>query len=163
LKLTVQVTKQQTGKAAGTVLDQDPKAGEKSPSNGTVILIVEGVAGGGNTATVTGTNVEGMPLAEAIGQLARARLKSRITRTASTQEGDIVLEQNPRSPTVVPSNTEVVLTVPDSLVTVPEVTGLDQLRAVALLTQKGLKVGQVKKQVEGSGAVGSVIEQIPKK
>src|SRR5262249_30321358 len=132
LKLTVQLTTQQTGKPAGTVTEQDPKAGAKLPENKTVNLIVEAGASAGNnsnpdsgqgtTAGVMVPPLEGKPLAEAIVQLANAGLRAQIRRIESVQQGELVLELNPRSGTVVAANTEVIVSVPDSVVTVPGVT-----------------------------------------
>jgi beta-lactam-binding protein with PASTA domain len=168
-KLEAKVTTQQTGKTPGSVIDQDPKGGAKLPKDKIVTLVVEaGSAGSTTTGTTTTAGVitvppvEGKSLVDAIPQLANAGLRTTIRRVESSQPTDTVVELNPKGGTQVAPNTEIIVSVPDSLVTVPGVTSLQQIDAVVQLTQKGLKVGPVESKFDGAGATGTVIDQFPK-
>jgi hypothetical protein len=118
-----------------------------------------------STDTASGVEVpllEGKTLSTATNELARLDLGFEIRRVESQTQGDIILSQDPKAGQNVAPNSQVVISIPDSLVTVPDVKGQALTQAIVALTQKGLKIGEQRSQIEGSGNVGTIIDHVPK-
>ena len=161
LGLTVTVTKKRSGAAPGVVLDQSPHAGELIPEDGKVAIVVEDAAASGAT---TVPDVVGKATHEAESQLTSAGFqRGAITRRFSSEAADTVLDQNPRAGTNAEAGTLVDLVVADdSMATVPNVVGDDEGEALRKLTEQRLRVGNVRRALEGGGRPGAVMEQNPR-
>jgi serine/threonine-protein kinase len=161
LGLTVDTTKKRTGAAAGTVVDQSPHAGDAIPDDGKVTLIVEDAPA---TGTAGVPDVVGKPSHQAEEQLAQAGFRrGQLTRRVSGQPKDTVIEQNPRAGANAAAGTLVDLVLADdSMVLVPNLVGQDELTALKVLTEQQLRVGNVRRVLEGAGNPGAILEHNPR-
>jgi beta-lactam-binding protein with PASTA domain len=161
LGLTVESSKKRTGAAAGTVIDQSPHAGDATPDDLKVTIIVEDA-----TATGTGSvpDVVGKSAHEAEALLTQAGFRrGNLTPQVSPQPKDTVIEQNPKAGSNAAAGTLVDLVVADdSMATVPSVVGQNEADAIKLLADRRLRVGNVRRSLEGTGAVGLILDQNPR-
>lgn len=130
---------QSSGVAEGTVVAQDPPAGEKAREGDAVDLVV--VSG---KPMVVVPDVRNMNQAEATKAITDAKLQVSVTRQPSNtvDKGDVI-SQSPAAGQQVPEGTTVGIVISDgeqvSNVTVPQVTGLTRADAEKALTEAGLK------------------------
>lgn len=162
LGLTVEVRKERRGAAAGTVVDQSPHAGDALPNDNKVTIVVEDAAATGSAEV---PSVVGKLAHEAEALLVQAGFRrGQLISQVSSQPKDTVLEQNPAAGSSAAAGSLVDLTVAnDTMATVPDVVGQDELSATRLLVDARLRVGNVRRALEGAGSAGLVIEQNPRK
>lgn len=136
----------------GTVVDQDPAAGEEVAEGTLVTIDVV-------SDQVTVPSVTGMSLSEAKSTLSNVGLSIDENRTDTPNgETDEVLSQNPAANTVAQRGTTVVLEVPSGKVTVPNVMSLSQADATTALSNQ--KLTPVVTMVTGDASeVGRVVNQ----
>jgi len=149
------------GVVVGTVVTQDPAAGERV-SGGTQVAL--GVARA-EDELVRVPNVTGLSQAEAVQALEALGLTTD-TRTQADEDADpgTVIAQNPTQATRVPPGSKVLLTIAEAAATetvdVPQVTGV--ARADAEATVEGLGLRAVVVESPSSDiAEGIVIAQLP--
>jgi eukaryotic-like serine/threonine-protein kinase len=143
-------------KAEGTVLSQDPSAGESLEKGQAVNVTVSG--GPGQTVV---PNVVGMTSQDdARKQLELADLKlGNVDQQDSDQPAGYVLSQSPEQGTNVDRGTEVNITISKGLVTVPNVVGNSEAQARSALSNVGLNVSVVSQSSEQTA--GTVLAQSP--
>ncbi len=142
----------------GTVIAQQPAAGEQLEQNQSVNVTV---SSGKEQATVPQLVALTSPEAARIA-LSDAGLKLGIvSEKASDQPSGYVLEQSPAEGTQVDTGTMVNITVSSGLVKVPSVTGLSEAQARSDLGQSGFEA-QVVEQNDSSVPEGTVLAQSPK-
>ena len=142
----------------GTVIAQQPAAGEQLEQNQSVNITV---SSGKEQATVPQLVALTSPEAARIA-LTDAGLKLGIvSQKASDQPSGYVLEQAPAEGTQVDAGTMVNITVSSGLVKVPSVTGLSEAQARSDLGQSGFEA-QVVEQNDSSVPEGTVLAQSPK-
>jgi len=142
----------------GTVIAQQPAAGEQLEQNQSVNVTV---SSGKEQATVPQLVALTSPEAARIA-LTDAGLKLGIvSQKASDQPSGYVLEQSPAEGTQVDAGTMVNITVSSGLVQVPSVTGLSEAQARSDLGQAGFEA-QVVEQNDSSVPEGTVLAQSPK-
>jgi serine/threonine-protein kinase len=142
----------------GTVIAQQPAAGEQIEQNQTVNVTV---SSGKEQATVPQLVALTSPEAARIA-LSDAGLKLGIvSQKASDQPSGYVLEQSPSEGTQVDAGTMINITVSSGLVVVPSVTGLSEAQARSDLAQAGFEA-QVVEQNDSSVPEGTVLAQSPK-
>jgi serine/threonine-protein kinase len=142
----------------GTVIAQQPAAGEQLEQNQSVNVTV---SSGKEQATVPQLIALTSPEAARIA-LSDAGLKLGIvSQKASDQPSGYVLEQSPSEGTQVDAGTMVNITVSSGLVQVPSVTGLSEAQARSDLGQAGFEA-QVVEQNDSSVPEGTVLAQSPK-
>src|SRR5262249_35840194 len=106
-----QTTSSQEGKDIPPIAEPKAPASTPKPPNGD----------GEPVRGVPLPPVEGKPLSTAMAELLSAGLKADIRRIESEGPKESVVEQNPKGGSTVEPNSVVVLTIPDSVVTVPNV------------------------------------------
>jgi serine/threonine-protein kinase len=143
-------------KPEGTILAQDPPAGESLEKGQGVDVTVSG--GPGQTVV---PNVVGQTSPEnAATQLADAKLKLGNVQTRdSDQPQGYVLSQSPEQGKSVDVGTEVNIVVSDGLVTVPNVIGSSEAQARSALSNAGLDVSVTSQ--ENDESAGTVLAQTP--
>jgi serine/threonine-protein kinase len=142
----------------GTVIAQQPAAGEQLEQNQSVNVTV---SSGKEQATVPQLIALTSPESARIA-LSDAGLKLGIvSQKASDQPSGYVLEQSPSEGTQVDAGTMINITVSSGLVQVPEVTGLSEAQARSDLAQAGFEA-QVVEQNDSSVPEGTVLAQSPK-
>jgi serine/threonine-protein kinase len=142
----------------GTVIAQQPAAGEQLEQNQSVNVTV---SSGKEQATVPQLIALTSPESARIA-LTDAGLKLGIvSQKASDQPSGYVLEQSPSEGTQVDAGTMVNITVSSGLVQVPSVTGLSEAQARSDLAQAGFEA-QVVEQNDSTVAEGTVLAQSPK-
>jgi serine/threonine-protein kinase len=142
----------------GTVIAQQPAAGEQLEQNQSVNVTV---SSGKEQATVPQLIALTSPESARIA-LTDAGLKLGIvSEKASDQPSGYVLEQSPSEGTQVDAGTMVNITVSSGLVRVPSVTGLSEAQARSDLAQAGFEA-QVVEQNDSSVPEGTVLAQSPK-
>ena len=155
-----QVREDRTGRfGPGTVLSQQPRAGECVPPGTAVYLVVE-------ARCVPVPNVVSANLNQAAGFLRNAGLGWQVREDRTGRFGPgTVLSQQPRAGECVPPGTVVYLVVEGKpiLVQVPTVVGRHIDQARALIEKTGLQLGQVRRQVSRDDVIGAwgVMEQHP--
>jgi beta-lactam-binding protein with PASTA domain len=153
----VRETRAPSTEAVGTVVAQDPNAGDEAKKGSTVTLEVS--QGPGNVAVPAVAN---LPQATAVKELNDAGLKATIDFAASdTVAKGIAFRTVPREAQEVQRGTRVRLLVSSGpeKVTVPDVTGLEQNSAEGRLSAEGL--GVAVQQVESDQPEGQVVSQSP--
>ncbi len=151
-----QETTVSSDKEEGTVLKQDPAAGEQLEKGQGVDVTVSG--GPGETIV---PNVVGMTSPDAARkqlELSDLALGDVETRDSDQPDG-YVLSQAPDEGTSAPRGTTVDITVSNGLVTVPSVIGNTEQQARAALSSVGLRVSVV--AVESTETPGTVVDQDP--
>lgn len=142
----------------GTVIAQQPAAGEQLEQNQSVNVTV---SSGKEQATVPQLVALTSPEAARIA-LTDAGLKLGIvSQAASDQPAGYVLEQSPTEGTQVDAGTMINITVSSGLVQVPSITGLSEAQARSDLGQAGFEA-QVVEQNDSSVPEGTVLAQSPK-
>lgn len=142
----------------GTVIAQQPAAGEQLEQNQSVNVTV---SSGKEQATVPQLVALTSPESARIA-LTDAGLKLGIvSEKASDQPSGYVLDQSPSEGTQVDAGTMVNITVSSGLVKVPSVTGLSEAQARSDLAQAGFEA-QVVEQNDSSVPEGTVLAQSPK-
>lgn len=149
-------TAETSDKPEGTVLSQDPTAGEALEKGQGVDVTVSG--GPGQTVV---PNVVGMTSPEnAAKQLELSKLKlGSVDSRDSDQPQGYVLSQSPDQGKNVDVGTSVNITVSNGLVTVPSVVGSSEAQARSALSNAGLDVSVIGQ--EDSSPVGTVLAQSP--
>ena len=144
----------------GKVLSQNPAAGAAVRKGTSVTLSVCSPP-----APVTVPNVVGLTQQSATTALQNAGLTATTTTTSNcgTADNGKVLSQNPAAGAAVRKGTSVTLSVcsPPAPVTVPNVVGLTQQSATAILQNAGLTATTTTTSNCGTVAIGSVVTQDP--
>ena len=142
------------------VIRQAPPGGSQAKKGSTVVLTVSK-----GPSLVTVPSVEGLTEASATATLSRLGFRLSVSRIASTQPKGIVISQEPPPGTKAAKGSIVGINVSTGSgaatggVTVPDVVGLSQVRAVDKIDQAGLKVDSF--PVGSSKPRGTVISQLP--
>jgi PASTA domain len=149
-----------SSQSAGTVVDQAPSAGERLASGGVVTLEV---AKARPAVTVRVPRLVGMTIAEAKQALRSAALSSSVRTVASSKPAETVVGQSPTAGAKVRRGSVVSLRVSagPALVTVPDVTGLDEGDARAALQGDGFQVAVVDQPTDDASEDGVVVDQSP--
>lgn len=151
-----QETTVSSDKPEGTVIKQDPAAGESLEKGQGVDVTVSGGPGETIVPNVVGTaNPED---ARKLLELSDLKLGKVDTRDSDQPEG-YVLSQSPDQGTSVAPGTEINITVSNGLVTVPNVVGSSEQQARAALSNVGLSVNV--KTTESTQVPGTVVDQDP--
>jgi len=158
LGFEVEIDREENKKDEGTVIAQDPRAGDEIDENSTVTIVVsEG------PADVEVPDLEGSTEGEAKDLLKAAGLKlGEVTETENEEvEEGTVFDQDPSADSIVASGTKVDITVAAAPETteVPSVLGLSQEDAEAKLTAAELETDVVTEPSEEEA--GTVIAQDP--
>jgi serine/threonine-protein kinase len=158
LGFEVEIDREENKKDEGTVVAQDPRAGDEIDENSTVTIVVsEG------PADVEVPDLKGSTEDEAKGLLKAAGLKlGEVTEDENEEvEEGTVFDQDPSADSIVASGTKVDITVAAAPETteVPSVLGLSQEDAEARLTAAELETDVVTKPSEEEA--GTVIAQDP--
>lgn len=144
---------------AGSVISQEPPAGEQVASGTAVNLVVSQGA-----TLVPVPNVAGATQASAQSAVMASGLTiGTITQQYSTSvPAGSVVSQNPLAGTQVPVGTAVHLVISQgTAVTVPDVTGMTQAQAQAAIIAAGLTVGTVTQEPSAIIESGCIIRQSP--
>jgi len=156
-----EVSHKESEAAPGTVLVQEPAPGTLVPVGTAVHLVVSsGIEGKVEVPSVVG---RGIDMAERILKEHNLRL-GEVSHTESEAERGTVIAQEPAAGAAVPAGTAVHLVVSSGIgdkVEVPAVVELDVDTARHVLTEKGLKVGEVSHR-ESELSPGTVLAQEPK-
>lgn len=142
------------------VIRQAPPGGSQAKKGSTVVLTVSK-----GPSLVTVPSVKGLTEASATATLSRLGFRLSVSRIASTQPKGIVISQEPPPGTKAPKGSIVGINVSTGSgaatggVTVPDVVGLSQVRAVDKIDQAGLKVDSF--PMDSSKPRGTVISQLP--
>lgn len=141
----------------GTVIGQDPAAGELIEAGQAVNLIVS--AGKDQVPIPDLVNLPSIDDARLV--LTEAKLLlGRVTPVDSDKPEGTILEQDPVANTVVDIGTLISVTVSNGKIPVPDVVGKNETQAKNALVNAGFLVDIVK-QADGSVPVGTVLSQSP--
>jgi beta-lactam-binding protein with PASTA domain len=136
------ITEKVSGEPQGTVITSVPPPGTEVEPGATVNLVLSG------SPLIEVPRLIGLSVQEATSKLQAVGLQATVQRGGSGPP-DAVTNQNPRPEVrIAPGNT-VELIVPD--LTVPELSGQTFQKAISLLLERGMKMGEVK-AVDRSGA-----------
>ena len=149
-----------SSRAAGTVVDQTPSAGRRLASGGLVTL---DVAKPRPVVRVRVPQLVGMTVADAKQAVRSVALSSSVTTVSSPKTAGAVLGQSPAPGAKVRRGSVVALRVSTgpALVTVTDVTGLDEVDARAMLENDGFQVVVVDRPTDDSTQDGVVVDQSP--
>ena len=149
-----------SSRAPGTVVKQTPSAGNRLASGGVVTL---DVAKARPVVTVRVPQLVGRTVPEAKQSLRSVALGSSVTTVSSSKPAGTVLSQSPAAGAKVRRGSVVSLLVSTgpALVTVPDVTGLDERDARAALRRDGFDVEVVDQPTDDSSQDGVVVDQSP--
>jgi hypothetical protein len=149
-----------SSRATGTVVKQTPSAGNRLASGGVVTL---DVAKARPVVTVRVPQLVGRTVSEAKQALRSVALSSSVLSVSSSKEAGTVLGQSPAAGAKARRGSVVSLRVSTgpALVTVPDVTGLDEGAARAALRGDGFQVEVVDQATDDSSQDGVVIDQSP--
>jgi serine/threonine-protein kinase len=151
------VTNRNDAAPAGTVIDQDPGAGERVDAETPVAVVVSAGVGQVSVPNVTGAKQDA-----ARDALERAGLKLGDVRAkASTEPAGTVIGQDPAANARVAPGTAVDLVVASGKTKVPDVVGEDPATARRLLTRAGFTVNTTTVRTD-RGRPGTVIDQTPR-
>src|SRR5215210_2422031 len=142
----------------GTVVAQDPGAGERVQENSVVRI---NVASGPQPVAVP--SVVGRSYSDALAELQGAGFAVRRVDIESNQPAETVVEQDPSPNTVQPKGAIVTLSVSKGPSTnaVPDVTGLDQDTATGTLRSAGFQVAVQERETSDPTEDGIVLVQTP--
>jgi eukaryotic-like serine/threonine-protein kinase len=160
------------GDPKGTVLAQEPKAGEQAPRGSVVrINVSTGVQEGQEVerkppANVAVPDLVGQKRRAAIDAIRREGLRPDTKYVPSSEPADTVVAQSPRPGTTVKRGSGVRVNVskgpqPKPDVAIPDVVGKDEPTATAQLERAGFVVEVVQQDVTDPAQDGIVIEQSP--
>jgi serine/threonine-protein kinase len=158
--LRVRVRRVESDQPGGDVIDQQPDAGGRVASGGTVTLTVAKAPQGATVPDVVGDTAS-----TARRELQEAGLRVEIERVASSRPAGTVLRQSPEAGTRVGDGAAVSLQVAKprpaapARIDVPHVAGLDVADARARLRDLGLR--STVTRIESERPAGTVIEQSP--
>ena len=161
-KLKVGTNTQQTSKtvAAGKVISQDPASGSSLAEGSPVNLVISS-----GPQMVTVPNVEGLTQDAATAALTGAKLKvgTNTQQTSNMVAAGKVISQDAasRSSLAEGSPVNLVISSGPQMVTVPNLEGLTQDAATAILTGAKLKVGTNTQQTSNTVTPGKVVSQEP--
>ncbi|MEL7450651.1 MAG: PASTA domain-containing protein, partial [Pseudomonadota bacterium] len=145
---------------AGAVISQDPQGGAMVQPGTPVDLVVST-----GPADVAVPNVVGLPQADAEEDIVAANLTVGAITTASsdTVPAGTVISQAPVSGNLVPPGTPVDLVVSTGPadIAVPDVVGLQQATAEAVIVKAGLTVGNITTEESDTVPAGTVVGQEP--
>jgi beta-lactam-binding protein with PASTA domain len=144
--------------SAGSVISQNPGAGQsRSPGTAIDLVVSLGVNG------VLVPDVTGLSQAAATSAITSAGLVVGTVTQVQTSQGPGVIAQFPLAAAIVTSGTPVQLLVTQSVggVTVPDVVGLSQAAATTAITGAGLVVGTITQQTSATVPAGDVISESP--
>jgi beta-lactam-binding protein with PASTA domain len=151
------VKQERTGqKPGGTVLKQDPAAGQRVPPQTAVALTVE-------AESVQVPRLIGQTLAEATRALQGRQLTvGQVTQRRTGATPGVVLNQSPEEGQTLAPGSSVALTVEQQTISVPDLTRLSLDQAAQKLTSQGLKAGRISRQPTDQQAPDTVLGQQPK-
>jgi serine/threonine-protein kinase len=144
---------------AGTVTDQDPRAGETLPKGSAVKLQV---SNGPGQAPVP--DVAGKDPTVAANELGRAGFETTLAEepSDSVEEGKVTRTDPPAGTELDKGETVTIyVSTGKSSVTVPNVLGMDEAGAVATLQDAGFRVVRISQTVANLANDGKVIDQSP--
>jgi eukaryotic-like serine/threonine-protein kinase len=143
----------------GTVVAQDPGAGERVSQNSVIRLNVST-----GPAPVGVPNVVGQSYGDALAALQDAGFAVRRVDVQSNEPAETVVDQDPAADTVQPKGSIITLKVSKgpSTTAVSDVVGLDQDTATATLQQAGFQVAVQQKDTSDPTEDGIVLSQSPK-
>jgi serine/threonine-protein kinase len=144
---------------AGLVIATEPPAGTELQVGSSVTLLVSS-----GPAPVRVPDVVGQSQTAAEAMLSNAELVvGAVTRRVSAQSPGTVIAQSPAAGTSLHVGEKVALTVAQAPkeISVPELVGVAEARAVAALKQDGLKSRKVSRPASEQAQVGVVLEQSP--
>ncbi len=152
----------------GQIISQKPGANQYV-KKGRKIKVV--VSSGNEEAEIPVPDVENLPYEDAVKKLEKAGLKvKRIEEFSETIQFEYVIKQTPKSETKVMEGYTVSLHVSadienpnkpeDEQIVVPKVTGIEEEKAIQMITESGLKVTSIERQ-PSEKAEGTVIQQNP--
>jgi serine/threonine-protein kinase len=162
LGLKLSVTKQviDASKPKGTIVSQNPGAGEKLEKDGTVEVTVSQ-----GTQTVSVPNVVGLTQDQAAAALTAVGLKQGDTTQAysSVVESGKVVSQSPNGGQQASKGSQVSLVVSkgSQMISVPNVNGMAQDAATQSLTSAGFKADVQTQNTSDTTQVGRVLNQSP--
>lgn len=142
------------------VIRQVPPGGSQAKKGTTVVLTVSN-----GPSLVSVPSVRGLTEASATATLSRLGFRLSVSRIPSTQPKGTVISQEPPPGTKAPKGSIVGINVSTGSgaasggVTVPDVVGLSQVRAIDKIEQAGLKVDSF--PVASSKPRGTVVSQLP--
>lgn len=142
-------SEQASSVAPGTVLSQEPEGGDQVPPQSGVRLVVASVR------QVHVPSIIGLSLEEARATLEESGLKvgAMSDQPASATPG-AVIAQEPAADALINRGSTVALVVARPLnVTIPDLSGLGEEKALQILRDHGLALGRKIKRVEGKGTV----------
>ena len=149
-----------SSRAAGTVVDQSPSAGNRLASGGVVTLDVAKVR---PVVMARVPQVVGRTAADAKQALRSVALGSSVTTVSSSKPNGTVRSQSPAAGAKVRRGSVVSIRVSTgpALVTVPDVSGLDEGAARSALEGDGFQVEVVDQPTADSSQDGVVVDQAP--
>ena len=146
--------------AAGKVIKTDPAAGTKADKGSSIVVEVSS-----GVAQVQVPNLHNMDEAQAIKALESAGLKGArgTSKFSTTVEKGKIMEQNPPAGGTVDAGTIITYVISDGAEdpTMPEVVGMTEDEAIAVLRDLGLKVLVGSRQSSDSVEAGRVISSNP--
>jgi serine/threonine-protein kinase len=165
LELTVTVEEQPSAERQGSVIAQTPAAGEPFPDDDKVSITVASAPVSTEDLPVGDAKVPDVvgllrPAAEALLQEKGIPLGA-VTPQQSTLPDGTVVSQDPAAGQPVPAGGVSLIVAESATVPVPTLLGLTEAEATAETQRVGLQIGTVDTALEGSGAVGRVVQQSP--
>ena len=161
--LRVAIERVRANDAAGTVVSESPGAGSRVPRGATVRLLVAKRAPRAPVPTLALPDVVGLQVGQARARLGTLGLRVRVIQTRSDRPQGEVVSQSPDAGTRVRKGDRVEVGVSSgpALVTVPDVTGLDEDSARVQLEQAGFAVSVVNAATSDPSQDGIVTDESP--
>ncbi len=153
-----EITRENSKKASGIVLSQDPEADTRVAVNSLVTIVVSQHV----IVHVNVPNLIGLKQAEAQALLSKNKLKlGHVSKPESAKPDGLVFAQQPRVNKSVALGTAVEITISKQMVNVPTLTGHQRADVKNILRNNHLKVGQITTQNSDQPG-GIVLSQDPK-
>ena len=170
-------------KPVGTIVGQNPPAGQEVDKGSKVIVKVSTGTSTTTTATTTATTVTttttvpsgparvptvvGLAQTPALRRLNVLGLRPTVVYVASSQQANKVVAQSPAPGKTLPHGSRVRVSVstgpnPQPATTIPKVVGQDQATAVQTLRAAGFRVAVLNRPTSDQSKDGMVVEQQPK-